>query len=104
MNTILTELGHRADFVETGDAAVKSVAGGAYDVVLMDVTMPIMDGLEAARQIRALPGNASRIPIVGISGRSESGQEEAAFAAGMSAYFVKPVSPARLAQALRTLT
>ncbi|MBV9557697.1 MAG: response regulator [Pseudolabrys sp.] len=104
MNTILTELGHRADFVETGDAAVKAVAGGNYDVVLMDVTMPIMDGLEAARQIRALPGAGSRVPIVGISGRSESGQEEAAFAAGMGAYFIKPVSPAKLAQALSSLT
>jgi two-component system, sensor histidine kinase len=104
MNTILTELGHRADFVETGDAAVKSIAGGSYDVVLMDVTLPIMDGLEAARQIRALPGAASRIPIVGISGRSESGQDEAARLAGMNFYFTKPVSPGRLAQALASLS
>ena len=103
MNTILTELGHRADFVETGDAAVKSVAGGAYDVVLMDVTLPIMDGLEAARQIRALPGAASRIAIVGISGRSEPGTAEAARTAGMNFYFTKPVSPGRLAQALSNL-
>ncbi len=103
MNTILTELGHRADFVETGDAAVKSVAGGTYDVVLMDVTLPIMDGLEAARQIRALPGAVAQIPIVGISGGSESTQEAAARAAGMNQYFVKPVSPGRLAQALSAL-
>jgi CheY-like chemotaxis protein len=103
MNTILTELGHRADFVETGDAAVKSVAGGSYDVVLMDVTLPIMDGLEATRQIRALPGAAARIPVIGISGRSETGQDEVAHAAGMNFYFTKPVSPGRLAQALAAL-
>ncbi|MBV8790571.1 MAG: response regulator [Pseudolabrys sp.] len=104
MNTILTELGHRADFVETGDAAVKAVAGGRYDVVLMDVTLPIMDGVEATRQIRALPGSGSRTPVIGISGHSESGQEEAAFAAGMNFYFAKPVSPGRLAQALSAIT
>ena len=104
MNTILTELGHRADFVETGDAAVKSVAGGSYDVVLMDVTLPIMDGLEAARQIRALPGAVGRVPIIGISGRSESGQDEAARLAGMNFYFTKPVSPSRLAQALASVS
>lgn len=103
MNTILTELGHRADFVETGDAAVKSVAGGNYDVVLMDVTLPIMDGLEATRQIRALPGGASRIPVIGISGRSETGQDEVARAAGMNFYFTKPISPGRLAQTLAAL-
>ncbi|MGI8525989.1 MAG: ATP-binding protein, partial [Pseudolabrys sp.] len=104
MNTILTELGHRADFVETGDAAVKSAAGGSYDVVLMDVTLPIMDGLEAAKQIRALPGAASRIPIVGISGRSEPDAPEAVRAAGMNFCFPQPVRPVRLAQGINKLS
>jgi CheY-like chemotaxis protein len=103
MNTILTELGHSVDFVETGDAAVKSVSAGGYDAVLMDVSLPIMNGLEAARIIRALPGKAARIPIVGISGRTESGNDETARAAGMNVYFTKPVSPGRLAHALARL-
>jgi CheY-like chemotaxis protein/nitrogen-specific signal transduction histidine kinase len=100
MNTILTELGHRADFVDDGEAAVSAVAGGSYDVVLMDVTLPLVDGLEATRRIRTLPGSAAQTPIVGVSGRTEPGDEAAARAAGMNFYFTKPVSPARLVDAL----
>jgi len=100
MNTILTELGHRADFVDNGEAAVKSAAGGGYDVLLLDVALPVLDGLAATRRIRALGGAVSRVPIIGISGRTESGDERAALSAGMNFYFTKPVSPAKLAQAL----
>ena len=71
LNTILTELGHRADFVASGEEAVEAVKRG-YDVVLMDVTLPGIDGLEATRRIRALAGDAGRTPIVGISGRTET--------------------------------
>ena len=56
MNTILTELGHRVDFVETGAAAVQAAELGGYDAVLMDVALPVFDGIEATRRIRALPG------------------------------------------------
>jgi CheY-like chemotaxis protein len=103
MNTILTELGHRVDFVGDGEAVVKSAAHGAYDAVLLDVALPVLDGLEAARRIRALSGAASRVPIIGISGHTEAGDEQAALAAGMNFYFTKPVSPGRLAQALAAL-
>jgi CheY-like chemotaxis protein len=103
MNTILTELGHRADFVANGEAAVGAVARGGYDVVLMDVALPVLDGIEATRRIRAMPGANGSIPVIGISGRTEAGDEAAARAAGMNFYFTKPVSPGRLAQALSTL-
>jgi CheY-like chemotaxis protein/nitrogen-specific signal transduction histidine kinase len=104
MNTILRELGHRVDFVETGEAAVAAAKRGGYDAVLMDVALTGFDGIEATRRIRALPGKAGQVPVIGISGRSESGVEAAARAAGMSAYFTKPVSPGKLAQALSTLS
>jgi CheY-like chemotaxis protein/nitrogen-specific signal transduction histidine kinase len=102
MNTILTELGHRTDFVENGEAAVKAAATAAYDVILMDAALPLIDGLEATRRIRALPGAASQVPIIGISGRTEGG-DAAARAAGRNAFFVKPVSPGKLAEALSKL-
>jgi two-component system, sensor histidine kinase len=104
MNTILTELGHRVDFVETGEAAVDAVSRGRYDAVLMDVTLAGFDGIEATRRIRALPGRAGEVPVIGISGRSDACNEAAARAAGMNFYFSKPISPGKLAQALATAT
>jgi CheY-like chemotaxis protein len=102
MNTILTELGHQVDFVENGEAAVKAATNAAYDVILMDAALPVIDGLEATRRIRALPGAAAQTPIIGISGRTEAG-EAAARAAGMNAFFIKPVSPGKLAEVLSKL-
>jgi CheY-like chemotaxis protein len=64
----------------------------------MDITLPGIDGLEAARRVRALPGAAGRTPIIGISGRSEPGDEAGARGAGMNGYLRKPVSPNALAQ------
>jgi CheY-like chemotaxis protein len=100
LNTILTELGHKVDFAATGTAAVEAVARGGYDLVLMDVILPDVDGIEATRRIRALAGDAARTPIVGISGRAAPGDEAAARAAGMDAYVMKPVSPSRLAEVI----
>jgi len=99
LNTILTELGHRADFAGSGEEAVAAVRRG-YDAVLMDVTLPGIDGLEATRRIRALAGAAGRTPIIGVSGRMEAGGEEAALAAGMDFYLRKPLSPSALSEAL----
>jgi CheY-like chemotaxis protein len=101
MNTILTGLGHRADFVVGGEAAVDAATCGGYDAVLMDIALGDIDGFEATRRIRALPGAAGHVPVIGISGRGES--ETAARSAGMSRYFVKPLSPAKLAEALAAI-
>lgn len=99
LNTILTELGHRADFVGSGEEAVAAIKRG-YDVVLMDVTLPGVDGLEATRRIRALGNAIGRTPIIGLSGHTETGDEENARAAGMNFYLRKPVSPSALAEAI----
>ena len=99
LNTILTELGHRADFVGSGEEALAALPRG-YDVVLMDVTLPGIGGLDAARRIRALAGATAATPIIGISGRSETGDEAAARAAGMNFYLRKPISPSALSEAI----
>lgn len=99
MNTVVTELGHTIDFVESGEAAV-AAAGRGYDVLLIDITLPGFDGIEATRRIRALPGKAGRVKVIGISGRGDAATEQAARAAGMDFYFAKPVSPGKLAEAL----
>jgi two-component system, sensor histidine kinase len=100
LNTILAELGHRADFVGTGAAAVEAAARGTYDVILINVMLPDIDGLETARRIRALAPRAGRVPIVGVSGRASAGEEEAARAAGMNGYVAKPLSPGALTKVL----
>jgi CheY-like chemotaxis protein/nitrogen-specific signal transduction histidine kinase len=103
INTILTELGHRADFVGTGEAAVDAVTHARYDAVLMDVTLPGIDGIEATRRIRALDGDMATVPIIGISGRGTAGDDVAGKAAGMNGYLTKPLSPSALTQALEAL-
>ncbi len=97
--TILTELGHHADFVGSGEEALVALPR-RYDVVLMDVTLPGIGGLDAARRIRALAGEIGATPIIGISGRSETGDEVAAHAAGMNFYLRKPISPSALNEAI----
>jgi two-component system, sensor histidine kinase len=99
LNTVLGELGHRADFVGSGEEAVAAVVRG-YDAVLMDVALPGMDGLEATRRVRALAGAVGRTPVIGITGRTEAADEQAARAAGMDFYLRKPVSPSALSEAL----
>jgi CheY-like chemotaxis protein/anti-sigma regulatory factor (Ser/Thr protein kinase) len=100
LNAILGELGHRADFAGSGEAALEAVARGGHDIVLMDVALSGIDGFEATRRIRALPAPASQVPVIGISGHSERADTDAALAAGMDAYLTKPISPRALADAL----
>lgn len=102
LNTILTELGHHAEFVGRGEDAVDRLAQGAFDAVLMDMVLPGIDGVEAIRRIRAMPAPLAQIPIIGVSGRGED--EAASREAGADAFLVKPVSPRALATALLEAT
>jgi len=102
LNTILTELGHRADFVGSGEEAVAAAARG-YDIIFMDVTLTGIGGLEAARRIRALAEPARLTPIVGISNRSEPGDRAAAESAGMHFYLRKPISRNMLGEAIEAV-
>jgi len=98
---VLRELGHAVSFAGSGEGAIEAVAGNEHDVVLMDIALSGIDGIEATRRIRALPAPSGRIPIIGVSGRTEPRDAAAAMAAGMNAYLRKPASPAELNEALR---
>jgi CheY-like chemotaxis protein/nitrogen-specific signal transduction histidine kinase len=104
MNAIVTGLGHRASFAGSAEAALAALAAGSPDVVLMDVALPGIDGYEATRRIRALPGQAGRVAVIGVCGRGDpangSDRTAAATAAGMDACLAKPVSPRMLADVL----
>ena len=102
LNAILTELGHQAEFIGQGEAAPERLSQGAFNAVLMDMVLPGINGIEAITRIRALQPPLGRIPIIGISGRSEA--EAAARAAGADIFLVKPVSPRALATALHEAT
>ncbi len=99
---ILKKLGLRADAVANGSEALKALETLPYDLVLMDVQMPVTDGLEATRQIRD-PLSAiknHRIPIIAMTAHALRGDREKCMEAGMDDYVSKPVSPQSLADVL----
>jgi CheY-like chemotaxis protein len=96
---LLKQMGLEADVVGDGVAAVQAVESGTYDLVLMDVQMPELDGLEATRQIRQRwPDRPLR--IVGLTANAMAGDREACLAAGMNDYVSKPIRPEELAAAI----
>ena len=99
---ILKKLGLRADAVADGVEAVKALETIPYDLVLMDVQMPVMDGIEATRHIRspesAIPN--CRIPIIAMTAHAMQGDRERCLEAGMNDYVPKPVTPQALAEGL----
>ncbi|MBI4763224.1 MAG: response regulator [Deltaproteobacteria bacterium] len=99
---ILKKLGLRAEAVANGAEAVKALETIPYDLVLMDVQMPEMDGLEATREIRN-PQSAvlnHQIPIIAMTAHAMQGDREKCLQAGMNDYIAKPVSPQALADVL----
>jgi PAS domain S-box-containing protein len=99
---LLAKFGYRADVVGDGSEAVTAVASVGYDLVLMDVQMPELDGLEATRAIRAAEAAAGRrhVPIIALTADAMQGDESRCLAAGMDAYLSKPVTQAQLLAAL----
>ncbi len=97
---MLERLGHRVETAADGAEALEAVRHGSFDVVLMDVMMPKIDGLAATRAIRTLPGAAAVVPIIGLTAASAHSDEQACLAAGMNRCATKPVTIGRLAELL----
>ena len=96
----LRAAGQEVTAVESGAKAVIAAAGTDFDIVLMDVRMPGMDGLEATRRIRTLPGARGRVPIVALTAQAFAEQVEACRQAGMDSHLTKPFTPDSLREAL----
>lgn len=97
---ILQRLGCQVDVVDKGTEAVQAVRAKHYDLVLMDLLMPEVDGLEAARQIRRQPAPASAVPIVALTASASSEVKAQCLAAGMDGFLSKPIDPQALRQSL----
>ena len=103
LRTMLTRMGDVAVLAVNGIEAIDAVQRVPFDVVLMDVNMPEMDGLEATRRIRALGGRAGRVPILALTAGATEADQQRSYAAGMNAHVAKPVGRARLAEVLAPL-
>jgi two-component system, sensor histidine kinase and response regulator len=97
---LLGMAGVAVDLAENGEQAVRRVQEARYDVVLMDVQMPVMDGLEATRRIRARPG-FDKLPILAMTANAMAGDRQRSLAAGMNDHLAKPIDPQEVYVALR---
>jgi GAF domain-containing protein/CheY-like chemotaxis protein len=100
---LLQQMGYRADLASNGIEAVESVKRQAYDVVLMDVQMPELDGLDATRQICKLLEAPRRPRIVAMTANAMQGDREMCMAAGMDDYLTKPIRVDRLVETLNSV-
>ena len=101
---MLSKSGHKIDMVGNGSEAVSAVMRVPYDLVLMDIQMPEMDGMTATRKIRDLPGEICNIPIIALTANAMKGDHEKYIEAGMTDYVSKPINPQRLFLAIARCT
>ena len=99
---MLEKIGYRVDIVSNGREAVAAWSAGIYDIVLMDVMMPEMDGFEATRSIRrsTYEGADNQIPIIALTANAMKGDREKCLEAGMDDYLTKPIKPKKLREVL----
>lgn len=97
---MLEKMGHRVQVVGDGDEAVSAAAAGTFDLILMDVQMPTMDGYEAASRIRQLDSAKAGVPIVALTAFAQQADRDRAIASGMTDYLSKPIRAADLSAAI----
>jgi CheY-like chemotaxis protein len=97
---LLQRMGFQVDLAKDGAEAVLAAESRAYDLILMDVQMPVMNGIEATEKIRAGSGPNKTTPIVALTANAMQSDKDACFAAGMNDFLTKPFSKEGLAQAL----
>jgi len=98
----LTRMGHEVDIVEDGRAALEKIENKRYDLVILDLQMPVMDGFETARKIRELEKESTRaIPIIALTANAMKGDRELCLDAGMNAYISKPFTYQDLEKSIR---
>ncbi len=100
---MLQKLGYQTDVVANGKEALDAVQRERYDVVFMDCQMPEMDGFEATRAIRALEGDARRVPIVALTANAMEGDRDRCLSAGMDDYLAKPMNQEGLNKVLHRM-
>ncbi len=101
VKTLLQRLGCEVEVVEDGEQALAAAGRRGYDLILMDLRMPKLGGLEAAKAIRRLPGLALTPPIVAVTADTLRREKKACAEAGMNAYIAKPIRRAELERVLR---
>lgn len=89
------------ELAENGEEAVKKHKKNIYDLILMDIQMPQMDGLEAARKIREFEGNSKHTPIIALTANALSGDRQRCLNAGMDDYISKPIDLATLEETIK---
>lgn len=100
IKAVLSQLGHEPVLCSNGREAVDALVQGDFDVVLMDLHTPVMDGFTASRLIRALPGKKGRTPIIAFTADAQDTARRLSREAGMDDFLQKPVRPSELASAL----
>jgi CheY-like chemotaxis protein len=100
VSSVLETAGHQVEIVVNGEEAVDAASSGAFDIILMDINMPIMDGFVAAQRIRASQTPGRHVPIIALTANVANGSAERCRAAGMDEFVAKPINIDQLLQTI----